>query len=190
MTTAAPNSAQLAGGRLFYGVDDVTITAPYGGTELGLMSSVFVRPPQGVVHLPMEEDGSTVRTVYIGGDAVAGALLSTFDADAVSALFPGAATGYASGPIIKFPSKVGQTGEVLTNLLFAPTNPNHNAWLIPTAQPALEEQAQLWFSHRRWLNFPVMFRSQADTNGLALVTGKLADLADIVDGALVPPGGF
>lgn len=181
MAEAVPNNAQLAGGRLFYGVDDITIAAPYGGTELGLMASVFAIPPQGVFNLPMEEDGSTVRTVYTGGDVVAGARLSTFDADAVAALFPGAATGDAAGPIIKFPALVGQTAEVLTNVLLVPTNPAHNAWLIPFAQPALEEQERLWFSHRRWLGFPVIFRSQADANGLAFVTGKLADLVTIVN---------
>ncbi len=180
MTTAVPNSAQLAGGRLFYGVDDATIVAPYGGTELGLVASVFVVPPLGVIHLPMEEDGSTTRTIYIGGDAVAGALLPTFDANAVAALYPGAATGTEGGPIIAYPGKVGQTGEVLTNLLFVPTNPAHNAWLMPLAQPATDEQSRLWFSHRRWLRFPVIFRSHADASGRALITGTLADLATLV----------
>lgn len=176
MTTADVNATQLAGGRLFYGVSDVSIAAPYGGTELGLVSSVYVAPPQGVIHLQQEGDGSTFQTLYIGGDAVAGCLLTTFDADAVAALFPGAGTGAASGPIATFPSKVGQAAETITNLLYAPTNSAHNAWLMPIAQPSLDDQARLWFSHRRWLTFPMIFRSQADSSGRALVTGKLADL--------------
>lgn len=180
MAAAAPNTVQLAGGRLFYGVSDITIAAPYGGTELGLVSSVYVIPPLGVFRLPMEEDNSTALSVYIGGDAVAGCLLPTYDADATAALFPGAATGDAAGPIIKFPSKVGQPAETITMLLYAPTNADHNAWLMPVAQPSLDAQAQLWFSARRFLQFPVVFRSQADSDGMALVTGKLADLETIV----------
>lgn len=184
MPTAAPNDAQLAGGRLFFGVTDILIGAPYGGTELGLASTVFVIPPQGVVHLPIEEDGSTGRTIYIGGDAVAGArMVTVLDADMVAALFPGAAlgTGATTGPIINFPSKVGQTGEVLTNLLFAPVNSDHNAWVMPVAQPAIEEQALLFYSHRRWLAYPMLFRSQGDASGIALVTGKLSDLEKTVN---------
>ncbi len=179
MGTANVNAAQMAGGRLFYGVTDLSTAAPYGGTELGLVSSVFVIPPQGVFHLPMEEDGSTVRSIYTGGDAVAGCLLDTFDVDAVQALFPGDAAGADTGRIVTFPSKVGQTAETVANLLYAPTNSEHNGWFMPIAQPALEEQRRLWFSHRRWLTFPVIFRSHADASGRALITGTLADMVGV-----------
>ena len=182
MAGADVNLTQLAGGRLFFGVDDLSIAAPYGGTELGLVSSVFVLPPLGVVELPAEEDGASARMVYIGGDAIAGALMPTPDPQAIAAIYPGAGLGPAGpnqGPIITFPAKVGQPANEITNLLHVPTNvAEHFAWLMPIAVAALDEQTRLWYSHRRWLNYPVIWRSRADAQGRALVTGRLADLVN------------
>lgn len=175
------NKPQLAGGALFFGVTNLGIAAPYGGKQLGLVADVFTLPPLGVIELPAEEDGASARYVYIGGDALAGALLTTFDADAVAALFPGAGLGPAGpnqGPIVTYPARVGQPAIEVTNLLHVPTNPEHNAWFMPFAVPALDDQTRLRYSHRRWLNYPVIFRSRADAQGRALVEGRLADLVN------------
>lgn len=174
------NAVHSAGGRMAYGVTDRTANGgvfPYDGVELGLVSSVYVIPPNAVYHLPIEEDGSTGRSVYIGGDAFVGAKFANWE-PALPALYPGTSVngGLNGGLVTAFPANVGQPATPLGNLYFEARNPEHLSFLMPFAIPEIEESERIWFSHYRRQYFPAIFRSQANADGVAIYFGLAADL--------------
>ena len=181
---AAPSvrSAIKVYGKLVKDPTDLTADYPYGGTELGLVGSVLLRPRNQTQLLTAEEWGDQVWDAVDGGTSILLACtLRGVDGDAYGSLFLDTATGTPSGQkVIRFRSDNGRAGTLRSTLgmklLFAPSSPlRHRAVLLRDALPVLVEDTEIPMTKDEEWAVKVVFYGRPDSSN------RVAEIAFIKD---------
>lgn len=180
MASPDENKSYLVSGRLAYGCDNLSTEWPHGGTGLGLVGSIYLEPPGGVIRLPAEDlGGASSAVIYVGGDAVLGASVENWDdaasAGVLSAVFPNVTT-INTRHRIDWPATPGTQPTALEPLVFTPRDSTHPGLILYKAVPLLEESARLWLSSYRFLRVPLLFLGLADASDRVAAMGRLSDL--------------
>lgn len=163
---------------------NLSASAPYGGTYLGLVKAMHFRP--GIEHHPVtaEEWGNTVVDVVHAGSAPTfGVTLRELDNDAVSAIFLDTAAGDPSGDrVISFRADNSRAGTLVSTkemkLLFVPKSPlRHPSFLIRAALPVPTRETEIALRMGAEATVPVLFYARPDSSNRLAVIGKLKDLS-------------
>lgn len=167
-------------GIVVVGATDLAGSAPYGGTQLGVVQFGRLRPLERVDEITAEEyGGETTELVLRGRDYVCTALVRGWDNDALQRFFRSTASGASGTRVVNEPA--GEAGDLGTDyavsILFAPNDPRQPAWLLPRAVPLIQEAAELQASIVNELNLAVVFRALRDGSGRAVRIGIRTDLA-------------
>lgn len=185
MTTRATKSALKVPGRLVKDPTDLSAAFPYGGTELGLVSEVVVRPRAKHQVLTAEEWGELPWDVVYGGTSfLFGCLLRGVDDDAYAAIWPDTASGTPSGDKkVLIRDDNGRAGTLLSTLsmelLFVPDAAlRHRAVIIRDALPAVAEDAEIRFSMTEEWGLRVVWYCRPDSSN------RIAEIAYIGDMSL------
>ncbi len=171
-------------GRLIMNPTDLSIDAPHGGTELGLVRDAEFRLGIKTSVVTAEEFGvQPIEYVYAGEAAVMAAVLREFDEDAIQAIFPDTAPGMC-GPISTISYDVNddpRAGRFLSaqsfSLLFSPRSlDRHPMILLYKVIPLVEESSLLNLSLSEELGIGVMFHCIPDASGRVYSIGHRGDL--------------
>ena len=181
---AAPDvtTAHFPQGRLFINPTDGDLsgTAPYGGTALGLSAEVFLSPTRREYVLTMEEYGSEAGDVVeLGNDWICSALLATGDDDNMDTVFASSGNGATTGDALITepgitPGQMGSSRAV--KLAFVPDDAADRGFIGYRAVPMLEESQELTYQVQSPTMVGVVFRLMRDSNGITLREGRPADL--------------
>ena len=154
---------------------------PHGGTRLGIMGQIAwrLRPNRGDV-TAQEYCGQVVEVIEGAHNLVVAATLRMYDSAAISALFPGAATGGSGEQLVShtMTTNVGGLGSARAiALLVAPGDPaTQQALYIPRAVPLLEETLNAsWSLEKEW-GLTVVFQGLPDATGRCYQLGYLEDM--------------
>ena len=157
---------------------------PYGGTQLGAVREVAVRPRRAHEALTAEEYGAeVVEVVDLGESWVLAASLRGFDDDAVSAVFAATALGASSGhKVVDYPGSfqagVARSASAI-GLLFAPDDPlRYPAVWFPAALPVVDASAELTLQlNEEGVVGVVFYATRRAADKRAAQVGLLEDLA-------------
>jgi hypothetical protein len=135
-------------GKLVKDPSNLGTTFPYGGTQLGAVEDVVVRPRRSSLEITGEEFGPEVLDVLNLGEAwTLGCLLRGFDADALALAFLSTAAGTSGQKVVNYPGsfRAGTLASASSCvLLFAPDDPLlHPAVLFRRALVRLDQSAAL-----------------------------------------------
>lgn len=184
MATSNVRNVLRLPGELIKDPTDLSTTAPYGGTRLGLVRNLYFRP--GLEHhaVTAEEWGNAVVDVVHGGSApIFGVTLREVDNDAISALFLDSAAGSVSGDqVISFRADNGRAGTLVSTkemkLLFVPKSVlRHPSLLIRAALPVVSSETEIALRMGTEVGIPVLFYARPDSSDRLAVMGKLKDLS-------------
>lgn len=176
---STPNVANLlrVPGRLSHTPTSTTTLRaayPHGGTALGTVGRLNLRPTATPFPLTAEEWGGRVVDLIDGGAGwVLDAELREWDADALAALFPFYATGAQGGPSLSFTvtSSSHRAGKIVGDslsrvLVFTPDAPDHHPVLVARrAVPAVQESALLALRANETVGIAVRWYLTPDANG-------------------------
>ena len=129
----------LAGGWLIRDPTDLSAGASpnYGGTVLGTVQSVALIPTYRVEPIISEETGEDADGIYMGQEGVLTVILRNYDADGLSAIFPGVSPGI-DGPVLDYPGGV-PVGSLWSDqgmvLYMAAKRPDHPGLMLYNALP-------------------------------------------------------
>lgn len=184
MTT--PNVANMlrVPGKLVHSPSTLSGSFPYGGTGLGVFTSVTIQPVQ--LHCPIvaEEYGGVQTDAVYGGEQMRlVATLREFDADSLGTIFPCYAAGNSGGPTLvgdvdgsaRAGSRLGSLAKVL---LFAPDSPDAGGpWLLARrALPLVNETAAMALRGNETWGVSVMFALTPDSSGRQFSIGARRDI--------------
>lgn len=186
MSTANVRNVRYIPGRLYANPTDLSTTAPFGGTALGLVRDMIFKPIVRTSTVTAEEFGSPViEAVYAGEQALFSCVLREFDSDAISAIFPNSAAGSTTGDRIiqgRVSGSVNRPGYLLSNkqltLLFMPRSLDHHPCiLMRNAIPAVDETMEIQLSLSEEVGMAVNFYCTPDSSGRVYDIGRRADLS-------------
>jgi len=162
-------------GRLSYGPTNTASLQtdyPHGGTALGLVGEVAIRPVDPVfVETAQEWGGAPVDLLEGGPRWVLDFKLRELEASALGAIFPCYAAGTFGGPVLKYVAngavrpgfRVGTVVSVV--LVFTPDSPDdYPMLLVRRAVPAVQETALLALRGNLGVSIPARFYATPDTN--------------------------
>ena len=180
MATPNPNQILRAPGRLVINPTDLGAAFPYGGTALGIVKAIAIRPGAKYQRITAEEYGGEVVEMVGNGEAwTLAAILRDFDHDAVAKLFG----TVSAGNVVTYPGSV-RAGRLMSDLavklLFAPNNPAvAPACLFYRALPLLEDAAAMSMSRAAEFGVSMVFvalRNGSDP-AKAVAMGPLGSLS-------------
>jgi len=157
--------------RLAYGVTDLSIDFPHGGTALGDVVLIEFDFGFTAEYITAQEfAGQRVEALYTGPGAVLGCAVRDGDKDMLAQIFPGAATGAAGGQVITAgaASATMRPGQLLASraqvVYVSPkaidTDPG---LLLYRAMPLVAETARLRFAWNQQHSVPMLWQSLPDT---------------------------
>jgi len=151
---------------------------PYGGTALGQVVDVQVQAFESIEKLAEESFGEApIETIFLGEAWAIGFILSEFDIDALSLVFPAASVGVDGGIVLRGGREPGTLGSTLEGqLLFAPLDPNQRFIRLRRAVPRLEETASLMHDLDTNLVFPCIFHAHFDDTAQPFDYGYKEDI--------------
>jgi hypothetical protein len=173
------NAGVLSGGRLAYGCTDLSTAWPHGGTGLGLVGQVFIRPQSRWAVVEQEETNSAVEVQWLGGTVVVGLTLESPDDNALAVLNPGGALS-GSNAVVSWPGSAvaGTALTPLTNVVFTPNNrTDGRAFVIYRAVPVPDVNQELVFNSGKFLEVPFVLIAVNDGTGTNM--GKLGRFSDL-----------
>lgn len=141
------------------------------GTPLGPIKDAVFIPNIKYGANTAEEYGNVPVEIYnLGSTAVFMAVLRSFDADAVAAVFPGtSATPLYSVVATESPTTNSRPGSSLdteaVELVFTPDASAHPGITIHHAIPLIDEQARIAYSWGTEWGIPVVFAAVPDSTG-------------------------
>lgn len=186
MTTPNARNIIRVPGSLCHTPTNLSLPFPHGGTALGIMKMPIIRPFKTYHKITAEEFGSEVVDIIDGGESwVLGAILRTFDKDAISKLF--AVTGAGSQTqetYIQHPDTSGtiRAGTLMSTkgikLLFSPEDTERHPFaLFYNAIPLIEETAEMNFEISVDWSIAVLFAAIRDSNGKSVAIGFKGDIS-------------
>lgn len=184
---AAPSSGSIirVPGRLIWGVTNLGIPEPYGGTYLGTTRDQEFIPSPILRPIFNQVWGSYSDVIYCGEKVLLKAVVRYMDADMLlTAMFKSVSTG-SSGTGFRF--RPGGTtantraGTKLSGssgkLMLAARAPNsHPSIIIYNAVPAMDEAAKLQFSLGEEFGLAVAFYGTPDSSGRVYDVNRLNNL--------------
>lgn len=185
MATARSFDIIWSPGHLVSGPTNLGAAFPYGGTPLGVTRANVFRPGVKTRLHPAEEFGGiTVEATQYGQVPVFGAVLRSWDADALALLFPSAPVGsvsqerVATHNVVTASVRPGYRMSAKTfKLLWAPEDTvQGRALIIYAAIPSVDESAEMALSMSEEFGFGVLFHATPDAAGRVYEQGKLSDL--------------
>lgn len=170
-------------GRLCVNPTSLATAWPHGGTGLGLVGDVVVKPGQASEHLHEESFGvETIDVLDLGEAWTLAATLRSFDSDAVAAVFPATVTGTTSGKTgVAYPGASYRAGTLRSSnsvsLLFTPDDPGrHDFVYFPRAVPLVDEAAELQRQIAKEQVVAVMFVAIRDSSNRVCLIQRKEDL--------------
>jgi hypothetical protein len=172
-------------GRLSHTPTSLATAYPHGGTALGTVGSLDLVPRETPFAVTAEEWGGTPSEFVSGGTIwLLEAKLREFDADALSILFPGYASGARGGPTLQIraatnASRAGQNlGALLSRVLvFTPDAVDDFPLVIfRRAVPAIAESAKLAFRGNEAGTIACCWYATPDSNAKIADVGRRRDL--------------
>lgn len=184
MSAPRARSALKIYGKLVKDPTDLTAAYPYGGTELGLVGQIAIRPNNTSLPLTAEEWGDQVWDVLDGGTAfLLACTLRGVDGDAYSSVFLDTATGSPSGDkVIRFRADNGRAGTLRSTLamtlLFVPDSPlRHRAVIVRDAIPVVTADSEIAMNiDEEWV-LKVVFHGRPDSSNRVAEIAYIKDLA-------------
>ncbi len=155
MATGSPNDVLIVPGRLYADADstDPDDGPPYGGTELGFVKDIAVKPVVTHENIKNSEFGVEILDkIYVGEVWIVTCTLMTYDPDMLAKIYPNISTGSVSGkPLFTYPgSFLPGTRLAATkafSLLFAAEDVERDpSFVLYRVLPMLVETAELNFS--------------------------------------------
>lgn len=171
-------------GELIASPTNLAIASPYGGTRLGLVQDIVLRPNQVSVLVRTEEFVSEIVEVIEGArDWVIGAALRSFDRDAIQRVFPTTLVGAETQQRVVTDggdARAGTRGSARAiPILFAPDDAARRpAMLFHRAIPLLDPVAELTLDLDQEAMIGVLFRPIRHGTSARLVSwGLIRDIA-------------
>jgi hypothetical protein len=169
-------------GKLCFNPTDLSLAYPHGGTGLGVVNSVSVKPYASYYPIKAEEFGlETVDYIFGGESWVLGAILRSFDADAIDKLFMGGSKANA-GALIQNPIGDTQRAGILMSaansikLLFSPDDTIRQPFVIfYNAVPLIDETAEMNFELELDWSVGVLFAGIRDADNRIVAAGLKGD---------------
>lgn len=175
MAAPDPDKSKRVHGQLILNPTDLSASFPYGGTQLGSISSFYFIPGQRTVRLKAKEKGRTALMVHVEDDLTAGFVLREQSDDAMSYAFPGTTDG-ASAKLVNFPTKLSGTELTGNKLLFAATNVSENySLLIYNAVVEFDATNRIRLSALKETVIPILVTGMEDGSGRIAKWGLLED---------------
>jgi hypothetical protein len=172
------------GCQLIWNPTDLSAAYPHGGTELGAIDEVLIKPSFKTSLVKGGDDkfaGHVVEDHFIGEEWLLGVVLRQWDDDIKNVLFPNTTTssGVAQRTVrttgVTFPPGSRMSSRA-GKLLVASKDINAPSLFFRNASPILDPQAEVAMMAIDELAFPMMFRCYPATNQRLYEMGLLADL--------------
>lgn len=171
-------------GELVISPTDLTIAFPHGGTRIGLLRDIVIRPGQANTVVRTEEFGAEVVEIIEGGrEWILAAALRGYDDDAIRRVFPTTAVGAETGRRVITDggdARAGARGSARSvPLLFSPDDTGRRpAILFHRAIPMVSESAALTLDLDMEGMIGVVFRAIRHGTSARLVSvGHLRDIS-------------
>lgn len=177
MGTRDTSTAERAGGRLAYGMSDLTGSFPYtSGTELGVVLDVQLSPGVNYVPLANEDRGEVFNVLYTGGNPVLMARFVNQDTSAISFIWPNTTTS-TGDELVDWPGSDLRAGQFVSGstLLWQPDN-GGPALLLYNAIPMVDVNEALRYSFRQPHSYVAMFMAIRDGSNRIGQMGPVAKL--------------
>lgn len=160
---------------------------PYGGTALGIVKAIAVRPGVTYEEVTAEEYGGERVEVIATGEAwTLAAVLRSWDSDGVTRVFPTTSVPGSGIPQVRHPNtadaNAGRAGRIMSDssvvLAFCPDAPLvHPGVVFHRAIPLLAEQAEMQLSLARPTELAVVFAAIRSATGKSVTIGRLSEIA-------------
>lgn len=183
MAASNPRNLSTFPGKLVTNPTSLTATYPGGGTELGIVQDIVVTIEQPYKFIEAEEfGGQRVEGVVTKEGCTVGAILRSWDKDAVQRLFPNTAAGAVTGKRkVTSPGTI-RPGEKLSDrsvvLVFWPDDRDrHPFFVMRRALPALKETAEIALRLDEEFGLPMLFFGIQDTSSRLYDFGLAHDIS-------------
>lgn len=173
-------------GRLSYNPTSLSLDYPHGGTALGIVRQISVRPAVAHQEIKAEEFGvETVDILYIGEAWVLTAILRSFDNDMLGVVWANTKTPGTSGKrTVEYPGTGAspvRAGSLVSNrsvkLVFTPDDTQHHPMLILyRALPMIQESTEISLALNLKFEIAVAFVGIRDASGRIVAFGMKEDL--------------
>ncbi len=186
MTTPNVRDLLFIPGRLSHSPSSLTSAYPHGGTALGLTRGLAIKlnssyDPEAVIEAE-EYGGEITDAIQQGEGASVSCVLHSWDADALSKIFPNTAAGTTTQKRqVSAPGSV-RAGSRLSSrsivLVFTPDNPDHHPmFILRRALPALQTAQEINLRLDREAGIAAVFLGIRDTSGRLYDFGMRHDLS-------------
>ena len=169
-------------GRLCHTPTDLTTAWPHGGTGLGTVKEIAIRPVRNFETIKEEAFGQEVIDVINFCESwVLACIIRTLDDDALGKLFPTTYTGTSSARKgLAYPGsfRAGTLGSDSSfKLLFTPDDPDRHPWFyFPNVIAMVEESAEIKLENTDELTYPAVFYATRDSSARVMVMGRKGDI--------------
>ncbi len=186
MATPNPRDVLRVPGRLSASPTDLTTAYPHGGTALGVVKHIVFRPNaqyvEGMIVTAEEYGGEMVEALQGPEGAVLGAVLSSWDDDAVAQIFPNSATGATTGNVFTTAPGSNRAGSLLSGravpIMFTPLDEeNLPSLILYRAVPSIEESAALSLTLGDEFGLGLIFAGIRNTSGNLWTMGLKRDIS-------------
>jgi hypothetical protein len=173
-------------GRLCFNTTDLSIAYPHGGTGLGVIKELKVKPSKSYYPIKAEELGNEIVDYIDGGESwIIGCLLRSFDKDAILKLFPSAEIGsQTQEALIKHPAvntaiRAGNLASTRgIKLLFSPDDTIRQPFVIfYNAIPLVDETAEMNLEVEIDWTIGMIFSGIRDSAGKVMAMGFKGDFS-------------
>jgi len=169
-------------GRLCFNPTNLSLTWPHGGTGLGLVKAISVKPMRTYEPIREEAFGQEVIDVLdVGESWILACVFRGLDDDALGKMFPSTGTGTSSArKTITYPGSF-RAGTLKSDsafkLLFTPEDEERHPWVyFPNALAMVEETAELMLNIPDELGYPGIFYATRDSQARCVVIGRKGDI--------------
>ena len=171
-------------GRLSHSPTSLSTAYPHGGTAIGLVGRIDLRPAAAAVLVTAEEFGGVVSDAVYGGEdwILRVTLREVLDADALAAVFPIYVAGAAGGAILRADAnssvRAGSyLGDLAKVILFTPDNADQHPWLIVRrGVPAIDEAASIPLRANEEAAIRLAWHCTPDSAGKQFEFGRRRDI--------------
>jgi hypothetical protein len=178
-----PRNISTFPGKLVLNPTSLTSTYPGGGTELGIVQDIVLTIDQPYKFVQAEEfGGQTVEGIVTKEGCSLGAILRSWDRDALTKLFPNTSQGSVSGKrLVTAPGTI-RPGEQLSArsavVVFWPDDRDRHPMLVLwRALPAIKETSEIQLKLSEEYGVPALFFGIQDTSGRLYSWGMAHDIS-------------
>lgn len=178
-----PRNISSFPGKLVANPTSLTAAYPGGGTELGIVQDIVIMVEQPYKDIQAEEfGGQRVEAIITREGCSVGAILRSWDKDAIAAVFPNTAAGATTGKRqVTAPGSVRPGAKMSDRslvLVFWPDDRDrHPFFVMYRALPALKETVELQMKLDEEFGLPLLFVGIQDTSSRLYAFGLGHDIS-------------